>query len=184
MTLYASILFIHITAALALFLAFGLEWAAISFLGKSNTPQETQTWLRLARLGPLVNGPALLVAILSGGYLGSLIGAYKQGLTMTQFGWIPASFVGIAVVAVLGGAINVPKMKAIRLAISEGGEKLAAALRTKALPVSVRLRTFAALGIVYMMAAKPSFAQSLFVLVAGLIVGLLFSVPMFSRKTA
>src|SRR5215470_10618655 len=128
MTLYALIVFVHIAGALSLFLAFGIEWAAISFLGKSNTTQEAQTWLRLARLGPLVNGPALLVAILSGGYLGSLMGAYKQGSTMTLFGWIPASFVAIAVVALLGGAINAPKMRAIRLAVPEGGEKLSAAL--------------------------------------------------------
>ena len=177
MTLYTLILFIHVTGALSLFLAFGLEWAAISFLSRSNTSQEAQTWLRLARLGPLVNGPALLLAILSGGYLASIISAFKQG-------WIPASFVGITVVALLGGAINAPKMRAIRLAIPEGGEKLAAALRSKALPVSVRLRTFAALSIVFMMATKLPFAQCMFVLLAGLIVGLLFCIPVFSRKTA
>src|SRR5215467_8334964 len=106
MTLYGFIVFIHLTGAVALFLAFGLEWAAISFVCKSNTSQEAQTWLRLARIGPLVNGPALLVTILSGGYLASLISAFKQG-------WVPASFIGIAVVALLGGAINAPKMRTI-----------------------------------------------------------------------
>src|SRR5262249_24728884 len=89
---------------------------------------------------------ALLLAILSGGYLASLIGAFKQG-------WVSASFVGIVVVAALGGAINAPKLRAIRLAIPEGGEKLSTALRNKLLPVSVRLRAFAALSIVFMMAA-------------------------------
>jgi len=177
MTLYGFILFIHITGALSLFLAFGLEWAAISFLGKSNAPQEAQTWLRLARLGPLVNGPALLVAILSGGYLASIISVFKQG-------WIPASFVGIAVVALLGGAINAPKMRTIRLAIPEGGEKLMTALRSKALPVSVRLRTFAALSIVFMMVTKLPFAQCVFALLVGLIAGLLFCIPVFVRKNA
>lgn len=177
MTLYGLIVFVHIAGALSLFLAFGIEWAAISFLGKSNTPQEAQTWLRLARLGPLINGPALLVAILSGGYLASIIRAFKQG-------WIPASFVGIAVVAMLGGAINAPKMRAIRLAIPEGGERLSAALRSKALPISVRLRTFAALSIVFMMVTKPPFSQCVITLATGLVVGLLFCVPVFVRKPA
>ena len=177
MTLYTLILFIHITGALSLFLAFGLEWAAISFLGKSNTSQEAQAWLGLARLGPLVNGPALLVVLLSGGYLASIISAFKQG-------WIPGSFVGITVVVLLGGAINAPKMRAIRLAIPEGGEKLAAALRSKALPVSVRLRTFAALSIVFMMATKLPFAQCMSALLVGLVVGLLFCIPVFARKAA
>ncbi|HWZ96278.1 MAG TPA: hypothetical protein VN025_00805 [Candidatus Dormibacteraeota bacterium] len=175
MTLYTLILFIHLTGALTLFLAFGIEWAAISFLGRATTPVEAQTWLRLGRLAPLINGPALLLAILSGGYLASLISAFKQG-------WIPASFVGIVVVAVLGGAINAPKMRAIRLAIPVGGEKLAAALGNKLLPVSVRLRTFAALSIVFMMATKLPFARCMFALLGGLILGLLFCIPVFARK--
>src|SRR3981189_2125437 len=177
MTVYALILFLHLTGVVALFLAFGIEWAAISFLGNSATPAEAQTWLRLARIGPLVNGPALLLVILSGGYLASLIGVFKQG-------WIPASFVGIAAVAALGGAINAPKTRAIRLAIPEGGEKLSGALRNKLLPVSVRLRTFAALGIVFMMAAKLPFGPSMLALLGGLVLGLLFCIPVLTRKPA
>jgi hypothetical protein len=177
MTLYALILFVHLAGAVTLFLAFGLEWAAISFLRKANSPEEAQTWLRLGRLAPLINGPALLVVILSGGYLASLIGAFKQG-------WIPASFIGIAVVAALGGAINAPKMRAIRLAIPQGGDALSAALRTKLLPVSVCLRTFLTLSIVFMMAAKLPFRPSVLALVAGLGVGLLASVPTLTRKPA
>lgn len=177
MTLYALILFVHLTGVVTLFLAFGIEWAAISFLRKANSPEEAQTWLRLGRLAPLVNGPALLVVILSGGYLASIISAFKQG-------WIPASFIGIAVVAALGGAINAPKMRAIRLAIPQGGAVLSAALRTKLLPVSVRLRTFATLGIVFMMAAKLPFCPSVLALVAGLVVGVLLSVPTLTRKPA
>jgi hypothetical protein len=177
MTLHALILFLHLTGVVGLFLAFGIEWAAISFLGKSTTPGEAQTWLRLGRIGPLVNGPALLLVILSGGYLASLISAFKQG-------WVPASFVGIAVVAALGGAINAPKMRAIRLAIPVGGEKLSTALHTKSLPVSVRLRTFAALSIVFMMVAKLPFRPCMLALFAALMCGLLFSIPVFTRKAA
>jgi hypothetical protein len=175
MTLYALILFIHLAGVVTLFLAFGIEWAAISFLRKANSPEEAQTWLRLGRLAPLINGPALLLVIVSGGYLASIIGAFKQG-------WIPASFIGIVVVAVLGGAINAPKMRAIRLAIPKGGDALSAALRTKLLPVSVRLRTFAALSIIFMMAAKLPLGPSLLALIAGLIVGLLASVPALARN--
>lgn len=175
MTLFAFILFTHLIGAVALFLAFGLEWAAISFLGNSNTAQEAQQWLRLGRLGPLINGPALGVLILSGGYLAHLSGAMKQG-------WIPASLVGILVVGTLGGAINVPRMRAIRQAIPEGGEKLSSALRNKSLPVSVRLRTFGALSIVLMMVAKGPFIQSLFILLGGLVLGLLVCIPVFGRK--
>jgi hypothetical protein len=177
MTTYSLVLFTHLTGAVALFLSFGLEWAAISFLGSSSTPEEAKHWLRLGRLAPLINGPALLVAILSGGYLASLISAFKQG-------WIPGSFVGVAVVALLGGVINVPKMRAIRLAIPIGGNALSAALHTRTLPIAVRLRTFVALSIVFMMATKLPFAQCMLALLAGLVVGLLSCIPVFTRKAA
>jgi len=177
MSLYGFIVFIHLAGAVTLFLAFGLEWAAISFLGDSKTPQEAQQWLRLGRLGPLINGPALGVLILSGGYLAHLSGGMKQG-------WIPASLLGIVVVGALGGAINAPKMRAIRLAISNGGEKLAVALGSKALPVSVRLRMFAALSIVFMMTTKLRFVPCMLVLLVGLAVGLLFCIPVLARKPA
>ena len=177
MTVYALVLFLHLTSVVTLFLAFGIEWAAISFLGKATSPAEAQTWLRLGRLAPLINGPALLVVILSGGYLASIIRAFKQG-------WIPASFIGIAVVALLGAAINVPKMRAIRLAIPQGGDALSAALQTKLLPVSVRLRTFVALGIVFIMGAKLPLGPSVLALLGGLVVGLLLSLPVLLRKSA
>ena len=177
MSTHVLVVFIHLAGVVTLFLAFGIEWAAISFLGMAKSSEEAQSWLRLARLGPVINGPALLVAILSGGYLASLISAFKQG-------WVSASFVGIAVVAVLGGAINAPKMRAIRLAIPKGGEALSAALQNKLLPVSVRLRTFAALSIVYMMVAKLPFGQCILALLGGLLVGLVISVPVFTRRPA
>jgi len=177
MTLYALIVFIHLAGAFALFLAFGIEWAAISFLGNASTADEAKQWLRLGRLAPLINGPALGVVILSGGYLASIIHVMKQG-------WIPASLVGIVAVALLGTMINVPKMRAIRLAIPEGGEKLSSALRNKLLPISVRLRTFTALSIVLVMVTKLPFAQCMLVLFAGLIVGLLLCIPIFARKAA
>lgn len=177
MTLYALILFLHLIGAVLLFLAFGIEWTAVSFLGKSSTPSEAQTWLRLGRLAPIVNGPALGLVILSGGYLASLTGAMKQG-------WIPATFLGIAVIVLLGITINVPFSRKIRLATSEGGEKLLSALRSKALPVSVRLRVFLALGIIFLMVGKLPFAKSMLALFAALVIGLLFSLPVLARKSA
>ena len=175
MTPYTLTLFVHLASVAVLFMAFAIEWTAISFLGKANSAEEAQSWLRLARLGPLTNGPALLVAILSGGYLASLMKVFKEG-------WISASFIGIVVVALFGILINVPRMRAIRLAIPQGGEALFAALRSKALPMSVRMRTFTALSIVLMMTAKFSLSQSLLALLGGLAFGFVLSLPALTRQ--
>jgi hypothetical protein len=75
-------------------------------------------------------------------------------------------------------------MRAIRLAIPKGGQALTVALKTKALPVSVRLRTFTTLAIVFTMTAKLPFGQCMLALLGGLLLGLLFSIPVFTRKLA
>jgi len=61
---------------------------------------------------------------------------------------------------------HVPKMRAIRLAIPQGSDALSAVLQTKLLPVSVRLRTFVALGIVFIMGAKLPLGPSVLALLA------------------
>ncbi|HLK03747.1 MAG TPA: hypothetical protein VKT53_04835 [Candidatus Acidoferrum sp.] len=177
MSLYTFVLFIHVASALLLFIAFSIEWAAVTYLRESTTPEEAQLWLRFGRFAPVFNGPALAVLILTGGYLASVLGAMK-------FGWIPGSLIGIVVVMLLGIVINMPKMRAIRLAIPKGGAALSAALQNKSLPVSVRIRTFLALSIVFMMATKVKFEHCLLALLSGLILGLLFSLPVLRRKSA
>jgi hypothetical protein len=177
MSVYTFVLFIHVASALLLFIAFAIEWAAVNYLRKATTPAEAQTWLGFGRYAPVFNGPALAVLILTGGYLASVLGAFK-------FGWIPGSLIGIAIVMLLGIVINVPKMRAIRLAIPNGGEALQKALHNPLLPLSVRLRMFLALSIVFMMATKVKLGNCLLAMAVGLIIGLLFSIPVLRRKSA
>jgi hypothetical protein len=47
----------------------------------------------------------------------------------------------------------------------------------------VRLRTFTTLAIVFTMAAKLPFARCMLALLAGLLVGLFISIPVFLRKS-
>lgn len=177
MSIYTAVLFLHLSSALLLFIAFAVEWAAVNYLRAAKTAEQAQTWLEFGRYAPLFNGPALAVLVLTGGYLASVLGAFK-------FAWIPSSLLGIAIVMLLGIVINMPKMRAIRLAIPKGGEALAKALHNSLLPVSVRLRTFLALSIVFMMATKVKFEHCVLALLAGIALGLLFSIPVLRSKSA
>ncbi len=176
MSIYTAVLFVHVSFALLLFIAFAIEWASVNYLRAAKSPEEAQTWLGFGRYAPLFNGPALAVLVLTGGYLASVLDAFK-------FGWIPASLLGIAIVMLLGIIINMPKMRAIRLAIPKGGETLDKALHNSLLPVSVRLRTFLALSIVFMMATKVKFQHCLLALLTGILLGLLCSIPVLRSKT-
>jgi uncharacterized membrane protein len=179
MTAYSSTLFLHLASVLLLFIGFGIEWAANHFLRASTAPDEARTWLRLARLGPLLSGPALLALILSGGYLAYVTGLMKQG-------WIPASFLGILCVFLPGVVIHVPRMAAIRNALSMKPAALApelvAKLRDPLLATSVRTRALLALGIVYLMTAKLSLELSLLALLAFTVLGLLLSLRFWLGK--
>jgi hypothetical protein len=179
MTLYSIILFIHILSALALFIGFGLEWTAVSLLRRSTNPEQARAWLRVYRVSPPISGPALLVLLLSGGYLAYLSGLMKQG-------WIPATFVGIAIVVLLGAFLNVPRLRAIRNALPPGNDPLSPAaiahLNSPVLATSVRLRTMLALGIVFLMATQQPFGVSMLVFACAAAVGLFFSIPSWLRK--
>jgi hypothetical protein len=174
-SLFIFLFFLHLVSALGLFIAFGIEWTANSFLRGATTSSEAQTWLRLARLAPLISGPALGVVILSGGYLAALSGGMKQG-------WISASLIAIAAVFLLGIFVNVPRQRAIRAALPAAGEPLITALRSPLLAASVRVRSSLALGIVFLMTAKQPFTPSMITLVSAAAVGLLLSVPLFSKQ--
>lgn len=176
MTHYSITLFIHLISALALFIGFGLEWTASALLRRSTNAEQARAWLRVYRVSSPVSGPALLLLILSGGYLASLIGVMKQG-------WIPATFIAIAVVVALGVAINVPRLGRVRKALAAGSGELAPELRARLqdglLATSVRLRISIAAGIVFLMATKLPFGSSMLALGCAAVFGLLLSIPVW-----
>src|SRR5580704_4933191 len=95
MTTYAVALFLHFVGLIGLFVGYGLEWVASALLRRATTTEQARSWLRVYRFSLPISGPALLLLILSGGYLASLTDAMKQG-------WIPASFIGIFIALAIG----------------------------------------------------------------------------------
>src|SRR5258708_27751807 len=181
MTLFSIVLFLHLAGALALFIGYGIEWAASSLFRNASTSEQVVAWLRIFKVSPPLAGAGLGILLLSGGYLASLSGAMKQG-------WIPATLIGIFLALALGMGLILPRMKAIRSALPSGNEPVSAALRARLtdsiLLTAIRVRVLLATGIVYLMAAKLSFVPSLLVLALAVILGLLFSIPVWNKKSA
>lgn len=180
MTTYSIVLFIHLISALALFIGFGLEWTASALLRRSTNAEQVRAWLRVYRVSPPVSGPALLLLILSGGYLANLIGVMKQG-------WIPATFLAIAVAIFLGIVIS-PRLGKIRKTLPAGNEELSPELRARLkdglLATAVRLRISIAAGIVFLMATKLPFWPAMIALGCAAAFGLLISIPAWRAKSA
>ncbi|HTA60016.1 MAG TPA: DUF2269 family protein [Candidatus Baltobacteraceae bacterium] len=182
MTYYSLALFFHFLGLVMLFIGYGVEWIVSAFLRGATTTDQARAWLRVYRTSLPVSGPGLLVLILSGAYLAQVSGAMKNG-------WMSVSMLVIVLALIIGFVFILPRVKAIRAALPEGSAALPASatalLRAPGLPTLIRVRAMLALGIVYLMTAKPdSFASSLLVLGAVIVLGLLASAPTFSKQKA
>lgn len=178
MTVYANIVFLHLAGMAGLFIGYGLEWVGTARLRAATTTNAARTWLGTYRLSLPLSGPALLVLILTGGYMAGVTGASKEG-------WILASFAGIVIALVIGFAMVMPRMKRIKAALPEGDAALSAdglALVQDAVIVTlIRMRLFLALGIVYLMTVKPTLLTSIAALCAAMVIGILFSAGAWSK---
>jgi len=182
MTPYVIGLFIHFLGMVALFVGYGLEWTASSLLRRSTTSDQVRSWLRIYRLSLPISGPGLLILILSGGYLASVTGSMKQG-------WIEAALIGIAFALGIGFVFILPRMKALRGALPVNDAPLSDKGRSHVqdpmILTLIRVRALLALGIVYLMTAKPeSLATSLFILLGSIVVGMLCAATSWSGRTS
>jgi hypothetical protein len=178
MNLYHNVLFVHILSALGLFLGYGLEWTVSALLRHSSTTDQVRAWLRVYRVSPPVTGAALVLLILSGGWLSAMTGGMNHG-------WLIVSVAGIGVGLLIGFAVILPRLRAIRAALPEGNLPLSPEallqLQNAALPTMVRVRTMLAVGIVYLMTAKPPLGASLIALAVAMVLGIVLSVTAWSR---
>src|SRR5258708_24787190 len=107
MNVFSVVLFLHLAGALALFIGYGIEWAASSLFRNAASVEQVRAWLRVFKVSPPLAGAGLAVLLLSGGYLASLSGAMKQG-------WIPATLIGIFLALAIVMCMILPRMIAIR----------------------------------------------------------------------
>jgi hypothetical protein len=180
-TVFSVVLFLHLLGAVSLFIGYGIEWTASSLFRNASSTEQVRSWLRVFRVSPPLSGIGLGVVLLSGGYLASLSGAMKQG-------WIPATLIAIFIALVLGFALILPGMKRIRAALPSGNDPVSAQLRERlsdpVLLTAIRVRVMVVTGIVYLMAAKISLVPSLVALSIAIVLGLIFSIPTWSRTPA
>ncbi len=180
MTAYALTLFTHFLGLIALFVGYGLEWAASSLLRHSTTSDQARSWLRIYRLSLPLSGPGLLILIVSGGYLASITGTMKQG-------WISGSLLAIVLALGIGFVLILPRVKRIRAALPEGNLTLPSAilarLQDPMIITLIRVRFLLAVGIVLLMTSKPQLlSTSLFILLGAIVVGLLCAATAWTSR--
>ena len=183
MTPYTTVLFLHFVGVAGLFVGYGLEWIVSSLLRRAATADQARAWLRVYKFSLPVSGPALLLLILTGGYLASQM---PGGMKLP---WISATWVGIVVALGIGFTLILPRVRAIRSSLPEGNAALPATavtnLQNGMLPTLIRVRALLALGIVYLMTVKPMTMASAFgTLVIAMVIGVLFALPAWGKAKA
>jgi hypothetical protein len=173
MTLYSVVLF---TAALGLFAALSFEALSLFHLRRVSTLTEARRWIEPVPGLPFVVMGSALAVFFTGAYL---------AMRMSAFGlaW-PKVTVGALLLIAPFGALTGRRMGAIRRACADAkaiNSELLHWLQDPFLKISLGIRIAVFLGIVLLMAAQPELWESVSVVGASGVVGLLFSLLRWPR---
>lgn len=176
MTLYSLVLFVHVTAMLALFASLSFEVLSLFRLRRASTVAEIRLWMEPVPGLPLVTAGSGLFVFLSGVYL---------AMRMSAFGlaWIEVAMAALLLIAPFG-ALTGRRMRAIRQARANAktiNPDLFSRLQDPVLMTSLSIRIFVFFGIVLLMAAKPELWESISTVGISVLLGLLSSL-VFRRR--
>jgi hypothetical protein len=169
--LYSISLFLHITGALALFAALGIEWLCFVNLRRSETKDSICEWINQASILKRLFPIASILLLITGIYMS--IAVWKDA------GWVIIGFIGLVALAIAGGVVTGKKFDAIKNAAEKGNEpplpEVLKMINDKSMWTSLHVRTAIVLGIVYIMTLKTDLLDSMIVLVIAAILGFIFA---------
>ncbi len=170
MTIYSTVLFIHVVSAIGLFIALAAEGVVVVRLRSAQSVEEARLFIRAFQRLRIVAIPSFLGVLVGGVYLAS---KWRRGIF-----WIPLALGATLLIMLIGGFVTGIRIARLRRVLSSTENDVsieALSVRTKdtALLLSYGLRAGLALGIVFLMTAKPDLPGSLGALAAGCGVGLL-----------
>jgi hypothetical protein len=170
MTIYSTVLFIHVVSAIGLFIALAAEGAIVFRIRTAQSVDETRFFVGVFQRLRIVTIPSFLGVLVGGLYLASKWG---RGIL-----WIPLALGATLLIMLIGGFVTGVRIARLRKVLSSAEndvsiEALLAMTKDTALLLSYGLRVGLGLGIVFLMTAKPDLLGSLGALAAGCGAGLL-----------
>lgn len=175
--------FAHVTVVIVGFSMAAVLHTALFMMRSAKGVDDLRQWPRvIARLEPLLPVDALLI-LLTGSWLIQLNGDEFSW----EDGWISASFIGLVLAELAGGALA-PRSKKLRRAIRDAepgpiSPELRRRITDPWLWCIAHINTATFLGIVFLMVVKPSGAASAGLLLGIAALGALTAVPFVRRHT-
>jgi len=168
------VLFLHIAVAIVAFAMAGVLHTSLQVIGRARRVEEIRTWGAVAhKLEPLL--PLMALALLALGAWLVHLGQHTDDKFSFSTGWVLTAIVTVVVVEAIGGILLKPRGERLNelIATAPDGDippEIRTAARDSVFWDMAHLTTFAFLGIVFVMAAKPDGAWApLFPVVGGLI---------------
>lgn len=178
---YPLALFVHITGAVLLFVALGLEWLGLNRLRQAQRVEQAREAMALLRILEKLF-PVSTVLILGGG-LYMAITAWGFALA-----WLDAALIAVVAMTIGGNVLSAPRLAAIgRTAFTASVGPLSASLRARTmdpkLVVWSRLSAILGWWIVFLMTLKPGLPGTIVSLVvAGVLAGALAQIAQRARR--
>jgi len=178
-TLFGVVLFLHITVAIVAFAMAGVLHASLQMIARGRRVEEIRSWGAVAhRLEPLL--PVLALVLLGLGAWLVHLGEHTDDAFRFTDGWVLTAIVTVVVVEAIGGVLLKPrgeKLSALIAAAPDGAipDEVNRVGRDPVFWDMAHLTTFGFLGVVFLMAAKPTGAWSVVYPVVGALVGIVLS---------
>lgn len=166
--LRSNLLFVHVISAMGLFATLGMEALAIGQLRHATDGASGRGALTALASSQRIGGPLALTLLLSGLWLASAFWRW-------QGAWMGLGFVALIVIGALAGAVTGRLVRRLQRTLNAGTLSASLLESLPTLRTSFAMRSAIAVGVVYLMTAKPTSVVSLSVFGASIVAGLFLS---------
>lgn len=176
MNSYLILIFFHVSGAVGMFAAWGMEATTLSWLRRSLTVREARVFTkRLKKQGPLA--PSAMIVTLG-------TGIWMMALRWGHQYWMSGTVIALVLIMVTGVVMSRRLMPRIDTFFAGKPEQLSTDFRTwiTALAVSLRMRISIGLGIVGLMTIKPALTGAAVIMAIALSIGIITSFYSFRQR--
>jgi hypothetical protein len=158
-------LFLHVSSAMGVFAALGIEAAALFQLRRAHAAADLRAALGAYQLVRPVGAISLLGILVSGIYLATTAWQWRGA-------WIGLGFLGLVIVAGIGGVATRRGLARVERAANGAGGVAGGGRGGAILRASLRARVAILVGVVYLMTVKPRAGGALAVSIVALAIAL------------
>jgi predicted integral membrane protein DUF2269 len=180
MSLYSSMLFVHVSGAVCLFIGMGIWFFGITASARASRVEQVRTLADLMLMVRIVvPGSALLVI--------------AAGLTMTvtawgfQTGWIAVALASLVIIGPIGTWVIDPKVRriaALAHTLPDGPLPATLAACTHDLILRLGIQTLTAMlfGIIFLMTTKPALTSAVGAMLFAALLGVASGIPLMHAR--